>query len=192
MTYDYSELSCIILAGGKSRRMGQDKAKLVWNNKTFLEWQIEKAESLGIQDILISGYRGVDCKYPVIPDIYENRGPLGGLHACFLNAKHTDCLILSIDTPKIQIELLDAMIIQHKKDQNQVTILSHGDKIEPLLGIYQTDNVETLEEIIKERSASVRAYLKTQKVGYFDYDGPEDMLANYNHMEEYLDLISKS
>lgn len=52
------EISMIILAGGASSRMGRDKSDLTIDGKTFLEMQIEKGEKLGINDILLSGYRG--------------------------------------------------------------------------------------------------------------------------------------
>jgi len=60
---EFNNCSLIILAGGKSSRMGQNKAHLRWNAKCFLDIIIEKGKSLGFGEIVLSGYRGKvsDC-----------------------------------------------------------------------------------------------------------------------------------
>ena len=96
------EISMIILAGGASSRMGRDKSDLTIDGKTFLEMQIEKGEKLGISDILLSGYHGENkYKYPIIPDRFPGKGPLGGLEACFRKAKNPYCLVLGVDVPLV-------------------------------------------------------------------------------------------
>ena len=64
-------LSGIVLAGGRSSRMGTDKAGLSFRGMTLLEWQVSKLQRLGIEEIIISGSRGVR-------DVFPGRGPLGG------------------------------------------------------------------------------------------------------------------
>lgn len=105
------EISMIILAGGASSRMGRDKSDLTIDGKTFLEMQIEKGEKLGISDILLSGYHGENrYKYPIIPDRFPGKGPLGGLEACFRKAKNPYCLVLGVDVPLVPAEELAALI----------------------------------------------------------------------------------
>ncbi len=70
-------ISMIVLAGGRSRRMGRDKAALLLGGQSFLMHQIEKGRAIGIRDILVSGYRGEGCPCPVLPDNVEQQGPLG-------------------------------------------------------------------------------------------------------------------
>ena len=82
------EISMIILAGGASSRMGRDKSDLTIDGKTFLEMQIEKGEKLGISDILLSGYHGENkYKYPIIPDRFPGKGPLGGWKPVFVKQR---------------------------------------------------------------------------------------------------------
>ena len=100
------DVSFILLAGGHSSRMGRDKAQLCWQGKTFLQHQAEKAQALGVGEILVSGYRGGGCPWRVVPDVYPERGPLGGLHACFQAAAHPLCLVLSVDVPLVSAEIL--------------------------------------------------------------------------------------
>ena len=68
----------VVLAGGASSRMGRDKSDLTIEGKTFLEMQIEKGRKLGINDILLSGYHGEKkYEYPIVPDRFPGKGPLG-------------------------------------------------------------------------------------------------------------------
>ena len=70
-------VSGIILAGGKSARMGRDKASLPFGNGTLLTAQTDKLRSLGVTDIVLSGYAE-----GMVPDETPGCGPLGGLAAC--------------------------------------------------------------------------------------------------------------
>ena len=141
------EISMIILAGGASSRMGRDKSDLTIDGKTFLEMQIEKGEKLGISDILLSGYHGENkYKYPIIPDRFPGKGPLGGLEACFRKAKNPYCLVLGVDVPLVPAEELAALIRQSMHSDAKAVILSHGGHEEPLMGVYCTDLADAMLE----------------------------------------------
>ena len=84
-----NKIALVILAGGKSSRMGREKSDLILNGNTFLEIQIEKGKQLGIKKIYISGYKGVRCTEEIVMDRIKNRGPLGGLEACFRKASNS-------------------------------------------------------------------------------------------------------
>lgn len=71
------DVSFILLAGGHSFRMGRDKAQLCWQGKTFLQHQAEKAQALGVGEILVSGYRGGDCPGGWCPGCLPGAGAFG-------------------------------------------------------------------------------------------------------------------
>ena len=77
-----NKLAMIVLAGGASSRMGQEKSDLLLNGRTFLETQIAKGRQLGVNRIYVSGYRGEGCTEEIVMDRIKERGPLGGLEAC--------------------------------------------------------------------------------------------------------------
>ena len=74
-----NNFTMVVLAGGASSRMGQEKSDLLFGRQTFLETQIEKGRKLGARQILISGYRGTHCGEEIVPDRIPGQGPLGGL-----------------------------------------------------------------------------------------------------------------
>lgn len=175
------EMSGVILAGGLSSRMGQQKALLTLEGKTLLEWQIGKLRALGISDIMVSGALEVPG-VRVIADEYPQRGPLGGLHACLKAAKHSSCLVLSVDVPLIPVNTLANICRTHRTG---ATILRHAGGEEPLIAVYDSALHEIIEPIIRERGASVRVLQDKVGWSYFDYPGPEEFLHNCNTPEEF-------
>lgn len=112
----FRPMSGIVLAGGASRRMGQNKAELVLNGKSLLQLQVNKLRSLGIEDVMLSG---IGCpSLPgtrVIPDKFPGKGPLAGLHACLRAAKNPACLALSVDVPLVPASALAHLCKVHQK-----------------------------------------------------------------------------
>ncbi|WP_298016570.1 molybdenum cofactor guanylyltransferase [uncultured Dysosmobacter sp.] len=175
--------SGIVLAGGRSSRMGRSKAGLCLCGKTFLEWQIEKLRSLEITDILLSG---ANC--PTIPgtrripDLLADRGPLGGLHACLQAAKCPQCVVLTVDMPLLPESVLAKMCRCH---ETEVTVLEHGGMQEPLVGVYNSDVAGPIAALIAEHSAPVRKLWERVDWSAFEYDGPEELILNCNTPEEF-------
>lgn len=176
-----AEISGVILAGGLSTRMGQQKALLTLEGKTLLERQIGKLRALGISDIMVSGAFDIpDVR--TIADEYPQRGPLGGLYSCLKAAKHPSCLVLSVDVPLIPLNALANLCRKH---QGGATILRHAGGEEPLIAVYDSALHKTIAPIIKERGAPVRVLQEKTQWSYFDYLGPEEFLHNCNTPEEF-------
>lgn len=108
-------LSAILLAGGKSSRMGRDKAALPFRGMTLVEWQVQKLRGLGIEDIMLSGCRRSVEGTRTFLDECPDRGPLGGLHACMKRALHPDCLVLSVDVPLVPPQALAELVRVHRE-----------------------------------------------------------------------------
>ena len=107
--------SLLLLAGGKSSRMGTNKAELLYEGRTFVENLIEKAKCLGLQKIYLSGYQGNYEGAQVVYDIYPEIGPLGGIHAGLYHVKTKYCMILPVDIPQIPESFLEDLIEVHKQ-----------------------------------------------------------------------------
>ena len=176
-------LSGIVLAGGASRRMGNNKSELRLNGKTLLELQVDKFRALGLADVMLSG---ADCPAlpgaRVIPDEYEGRGPLGGLHACLRAAQNPACLVVSVDVPLIPVSALAQLCRAH---EGGITVLRHGDLEEPLIGVYDRCVSGAISELINAGRYAVRALKDLIPWNCFDYFGPEELLINCNTPEEF-------
>ena len=176
-------LSGIILAGGASRRMGQNKAELRLMGKTLLQRQADKLYALGIQDVMLSG---AGCPalpgMRVIPDEHPGKGPLGGLHACLRAAQNPSCLVVSVDAPLIPAAALSHLCRAHR---GGVTVLRHGEREEPLLGVYDRCAAGPISALIDAGTYAVRALKDTVCWNCFDYLGPEELLMNCNTPEDF-------
>lgn len=179
------ELSMVVLAGGKSSRMGTDKSDLQLQGSSFLEWQIKKGRALGISDILVSGYLKNTCSARVIKDRMPEKGPLGGLESCLRRTSCARALVLGVDVPLVPLSELERLVERSRTSEKKVTILQHGGKEEPLIGIYRSDLADAMLEEISERKGSVFAFLR--RIGYDVYksDGPDEWFANINCPADY-------
>lgn len=184
------KLSMVVLAGGRSSRMGTDKSDLLLAGNTFLESQIEKGRRLGITDILVSGYAGEGCGAPVVKDRTEQKGPLGGMESCFRQAVCDQVLVLGVDVPLVPVSELEGLAEKRRTSDKKVTILHHGGKDEPLIGIYSRDLADAMLEEITVRKGSVFAFLR--RVGYDIYESSasDAFFANINCPEDYEKYIS--
>lgn len=178
-------LSALILAGGKSSRMGRCKAELPWNSTTLIEHQTAKLRLLGIDDIVISGYPKPVSGTRCAADIYTGKGPLGGIHAGLLAAKNEHCLVISVDAPFLPLSVLEALISEHTGNGNTVTVLGHGEELEPLVGVYEKSLSTDCERILKTERTSVRKLYELAPLSVLSYDGDETLLFDCDTPEDY-------
>ena len=173
-------ISGIILAGGKSTRMGRDKASLPFPGGTLLSAQRDKLRALGITDILLSGYGG-----GMIPDAVPGCGPLGGLAACLPRAKHPRAIVLSVDVPLVPAGVLQDLIAAHT---GGATLLKHGARIEPLIAVYDAALGLTAQRLLTEGKRAVFALLDETEWRTLESDAPEWRFTNCNTPDAYAEV----
>ena len=181
--------SAVILAGGYSSRMGQNKAELDFHGVSFLQHQVNKLRAIGIEDIVIAGYPNVPdgCRY--VSDIYPHRGPLSGIHAGLLAVEEPRALVLAVDTPLVPETLLEELLANHS---GRITVVSRKGEIEPLIGVYDRTLFEDCEKILRGTNCSVRELFRKAGFSRWEYTGDPRLLMNANTPEEYKELIALS
>ena len=186
------QYSLLLLAGGKSARMGKNKAELLYEGKTFLELMLDKARQLGIEKFYISGYDSPREDVQTVWDLYEDRGPLGGLHAGMKVMDTPYCLVLPVDAPKLPQEILEALLLRHESRQKEhVLIWEHGVRQEPLIAVYPVAMADTIEELIRERSAPVFRALDAWGYDRYRLEMEEEQIINVNTPEAYRRLLGE-
>lgn len=165
--------------------MGRDKAELPLRGKRLIEWQAEKFRDLGVREILLSGAGHICPGTRTVPDIYPGRGPLGGLHACLGEASTPHCLVLSADVPLVPRAALEALMEHHLKTGAEVTILRHGGRWEPLMGVYESALADRIAPLITERSRPVMALLDGVHTEIMPWEDDPAAFLNCNTPEAY-------
>ena len=88
MKPELNQITSIILAGGKSSRMGQDKGFLGLEGKPMIQYGIETAQRLSNHIVVIANNKSYhSLGVPVFPDVYIKKGPLGGIHSGLTHSK---------------------------------------------------------------------------------------------------------
>lgn len=173
----------VVLAGGQSKRMGWSKAELPLMGMTLLERQVNKLQRLGCREILISGPKELELPGTrAAPDLYPQRGPLGGLHACLSAASTSRCLVLAVDIPLVPLQLLDRLYRRHTSG---VTLVTHQGRWEPLLAVYDSALSAKIPPLLADGGAPVRQLLEQTQTTLFHYSGPELFLENCNTPRSY-------
>ncbi|WP_113906854.1 molybdenum cofactor guanylyltransferase [Aliidiomarina celeris] len=108
-----SEASAILLAGGRSSRMGTDKALLKLSTsplpQTLLERTYECLQHAGLNDIHISRNCALEG-FSTIADKVQQRGPLAGIEACLPYCKYQRVLVVPVDQPRLSVALLHQLL----------------------------------------------------------------------------------
>lgn len=129
--------SAVILAGGKSSRMGRDKATLTLAGETLLERQIKLVRAVGATEVLISGGAGRDYSRfggPVLTDHFPHAGPLAGIQSALQMCRHQLLLVLAVDMPNMTATALKELIEQ---SDGQIGVIPRlAGRAEPLAAIY--------------------------------------------------------
>jgi molybdopterin-guanine dinucleotide biosynthesis protein A len=140
---DKEHISGIILAGGKSSRMGSDKGFLVLNDRLFIEHIINAMEPLVHNIILVSGNADYDVfGYKRVSDLIEDSGPLAGLYTGLYHSGTQYNMVLSCDVPLIKTFVLAQLINNADKPYDVVQLQSQGKSI-PLIALYQKHCMST-------------------------------------------------
>jgi len=180
-----------ILAGGKSRRMGTDKALLSFQGKTLLKHMICLIEPL-CDKVLISGqnsdYTGFDVE--MIPDLYSNCGPIAGIFSALKYSVYDWNLMVSVDAPFVNEELFHLLI--SNIGEYDCIIPQHTAGVEPLIALYSRRTLPVIEEMIKSgdyRLTNLLTKINTRYVDCSDLIKKYPRLfVNINRMEDYQSI----
>ena len=162
-----ADISGYILAGGKSSRLGTDKALLLVHNEPLL-FRIKKLIGPFCKTVGISGYNAeyVDFNIRMVPDLYPGIGPISGIISSLKHSTTEWNLLVSVDTPFINEELIQSLIAQ--TGQYDCIIPEHNGGIEPLIGLYNRQILPQLEETINQGDYKLQRVLSKLNTHYLD------------------------
>jgi molybdenum cofactor guanylyltransferase len=143
------EVSGIILAGGKSRRFGTNKALYEYQNKKLVEYAIAVLAPL-CGNILISTSLEQDFSFTglqTVNDRYPDSGPVAGIHACLQKSSTDHNLVIGCDLPFLKEDLLK-YILQKSTAYQVVIPMQHYFK-ETMVGYYHKSCMQVLEQALR-------------------------------------------
>lgn len=161
-----------ILIGGQSKRMGQDKATLVWRQKTLLEHVHGVVAPLVSEVMLVVREEREDWAREIAPpqcrvvcDTVSARGPLAGIHAALGAASYDDVLVTACDMPRLRAELLTALLDDAHGDVAIPQVEGH---FEPLPAVYRKSCLPAIETALQEGPRPVPSFFPEVRLSIWD------------------------
>jgi molybdopterin-guanine dinucleotide biosynthesis protein A len=133
-------ISAVLLAGGQSRRMGRDKAAILFRGKTLWQIQLDLLHKLQPAEIFVSArtdpaWRPPDLTF--VPDEPPSRGPLSGVTATLARSRSSHLLVLAIDMPSMDEKHLRYLCDKIEPDCGVLPMM--GNRAQPLAAIYPVE-----------------------------------------------------
>lgn len=158
--------SAIILAGGKSSRMGFDKQLLHIRERRLMDNLINKLKVVFDEIIIVTNkpeyYTGLAHK--ITQDQIIESGPLGGIHAGLLISSSQYAYVIACDMPNINLEYISYMkeILKYNDKLACVSLL--GEWIEPFNGFYYRNLISSIESFLNSNQRAIHRYLKDKDI----------------------------
>jgi molybdopterin-guanine dinucleotide biosynthesis protein A len=181
------DLTCIIFAGGRSSRMGRDKALLPFAGfPTLTQYQYVRLQKL-FRRVCISAKEADKFGFEadVIPDTVETgiHAPTAGFVSVFQHLDDEKVFVLSVDSPFVGTEQIAELIAADGDDVDAV-IARTGSGSHPMCGIYNRSLLPDFERMLHEDNHRLGQLLKQRRTRYVSF-GDETPFANLNHPHEY-------
>jgi molybdenum cofactor guanylyltransferase len=185
------QVTGVILAGGQSRRMGQDKAFLPFGKGLLIERVIEVVQQVTADVILITNtperYRRFGL--PMFSDVIAEAGSLGGIYTGLVSAKTPYSLCLGCDMPFVKPTFL--RFLCRTAAEADVVIPRNAEDFQPLCAVYSQVCRDPIRHKIEVGQLKITGFFDQVRVRVIDsdlltrYDPPDVMFFNANTPEEY-------
>ncbi|MCL5028637.1 MAG: molybdenum cofactor guanylyltransferase [Bacteroidetes bacterium] len=152
----YNDITGIILSGGKSSRMGENKSFLKIQDETIIERIVKLMGSI-FDEVMIITNSPDEYKFlglPLNEDIYKNKGPLGGIHAGLSKSKTERNFIISCDMPLMTNGMIEYLTEYPTK--KLITIAKADGFVQLLCGVYSKKCLPLIEMIFKDFEEETR------------------------------------
>lgn len=187
---DKKDITGIILAGGKSSRMGTDKGFLKLNNKAFIEYSIEALQPLVSQMLIVSNNPDYEVfRLKRVDDLIKDAGPLAGIYSGLKHSKTDYNLVLSCDIPLIKKEVLEKLIEAEDGDFDILQIESNGRSM-PLIAMYKKTCETTFYKLLQKDERRLHVAMNQFKVKNVVLDPENDLYTTNINTPEELKTIA--
>jgi len=184
------DIPIVIFAGGKSSRMGKDKALLPFGEYNSLaEYQYKRLQK-EFKHVYISAKNNkFDFKANIIYDYTTDiNSPLIGIISVLEFFKDKDVFILGVDIPFISIDTIKHIIQIHQQSNNDATIAKSTKGIEPLCGVYTPKVLSMAKKNLKHNQHSLTKLLQSLNTNYVYFD-QKNIFTNLNFIQDYTKAI---
>jgi molybdopterin-guanine dinucleotide biosynthesis protein A len=144
------DVTAFILAGGKSTRMGTDKAFVECGGRTLLARALDLARSVTPEVRIVGSPEKFAPFAPVVEDIFRDCGPLGGIHAALRSSSTELNLMLAVDTPFVSWAFLQYLISHARATPDAAVVVPESaERRQPLCAVYRRKFADAAENALR-------------------------------------------
>jgi molybdenum cofactor guanylyltransferase len=164
------KISCLVLAGGKSTRLGRDKMVEVIGHRTLLERVLDTLETFHSEIIIVTSGQSHLPSLPnhpsikMVGDIYPGKGSLGGIYSGLKASSSHYNLVVAADMPFLNRDLLQYMV--SIAEGFDLVAFNEEDRPELLHAVYSKNCLSPMEALIRQNNLRIMGILPSIKVRY--------------------------
>jgi len=174
-----------ILTGGKSSRMGKDKALVLFRGKSLLQHAIDLFSSFS-NEICVSANKEYNTYLPIVKDRHKEIGPMGGIHALLTSCHADHVVVIPVDTPLISKEIIQELLDNHTTQQASVCRTKDG--LQMLVGIYSKTILPILEKQIQNKDYKLSNLLDIANIQVLDMEKYATKFSNINTLNDLIQI----
>lgn len=179
----------IILAGGRSRRMGQNKALMKLDGVRVIDRMIAEFKHVSDKLILIVNEPDIfkDVQAIVFTDErpFKGKGPLAGLYTGLTRANGGACLVVACDMPFASANMGASLVAKLQKNKVEAVVPVVNGQLQPLFAAYDAELVHIIKETLQNGKRSLRDLLDQVHVHYEQIEQETAVFWNMNTVEDY-------
>ena len=197
--------SFILLCGGRSRRMGQDKGSMSLNGKPMIIHVLETLTTVADEIIVVLRNKDQVDKYNkifhqllsdktnihIVTDTLKDRGPLEGILTGLNNVSSDKAMVVPCDSPFVSENFVNKMFLYSNESNFDAFVPKWPDNnLEPLHSIYKKDITSEILKLLKDDIRDVKSLLMELNVKYIDVDSLDDTgrsFFNINRIDDISD-----
>jgi molybdenum cofactor guanylyltransferase len=189
------EITCVILCGGKSSRMGEDKSLLPFSTSSSLTlYQYNRLKPY-FKNIYISSkidkFDFMDKNMLILDENKDVYSPIIALNTIFNKLPNQKIFIMTVDTPLVSIKSIEKLI---EESENFDICVAQTEKIHNLCGVFSTNISSSINNMLQNDIHKVGYLLKNNNTQIIQFPQNDEFL-NLNNKDEYfkaLDIIKKT
>ncbi len=176
----------VIIAGGKSSRMKQDKALLPFGGfSTLSEYQYQRLLGYFDKIYLSAKDNKFDFSVEIIEDRYSLSSPLVAIASIFETLEEVDeVFLLSVDTPFVSLETIERLYQEAKFSKTDVILAKSKRTVEPLCAIYRRAVLPLAQEFLAKDKHRLQSFIDKLNSTTVMFENEKEF-TNLNHPQEY-------
>ncbi len=184
------EYGIIMLAGGKSSRMGTDKGLIKVNGIPLIQYLLDRLMKVHKNIYIVANNLAYEqFGFPTYPDLISDVGPIGGLYTGLCLSPFEKNIILSCDTPNVSLKTIQELLNESKKDTN---VVAKTTKLHPLIAVYHKKSIPVIKTCIDQGNYRLSKLLSLINSKEIDFTGEDEKeFINLNTQRDLNNFINQ-